>query len=99
MNYARFVEQDRRLCLLRTLHDAPGYRTNSSVLETALDEYALACSRDVIHTELTFLAEQGLVTVEDVKTVKVATLTSRGADVATGRVKVDGIKRPGPKGS
>jgi hypothetical protein len=45
-------------------------------------------SRDQIKSELRWLEEQGLVTVEDIETVLVARLTERGADVAAGRAIV-----------
>ncbi|MBA1271684.1 ArsR family transcriptional regulator, partial [Pseudomonas carnis] len=52
-------------------------------------------SRDQVKTEMHWLAEQGAVTVADVGPVLVATLTERGQDIAAGRARVPGIKRPG----
>jgi hypothetical protein len=53
-------------------------------------------SRDVVLVELSWLAEQGLVTLEDLGTMKVATITGRGQDAALGRADVPGVKKPVP---
>lgn len=94
-NFAEFIRADVRLVALRLLAEMPAYRSNSSVLTMALERYGHAVSRDQVKTELRWLEEQGLVTVEDLDTVFVATLTERGQDVATGRAMVPGVKRPG----
>jgi hypothetical protein len=93
--YADFLRQDMRLVILRLLVEMPAYRANSSVLNTALDSYGHAASRDQVKTELQWLAEQGALTLEEIGPVLVATLTTRGQDIAAGRARVPGIKRPG----
>jgi Fe2+ or Zn2+ uptake regulation protein len=93
--YADFIRQDVRLVILRLLVEMTAYRANSSVLTMALDEYGHTLSRDQVKTELHWLAEQGALTVADVGPVLVATLTERGQDIAAGRARVPGIKRPG----
>ncbi|MFL1515276.1 VpaChn25_0724 family phage protein [Pseudomonas prosekii] len=93
--YTDYLCQDRRLVILRLLVEMPGYRANSSVLNTALDNFGHTASRDQVKTELHWLAEQGALTLADVGPVLVATLTERGQDIAAGRARVPGIKRPG----
>ncbi|WP_448680565.1 VpaChn25_0724 family phage protein [Pseudomonas nicosulfuronedens] len=93
--YADFLRQDMRLVILRLLVEMPAYRANSSVLNAALDNFGHAISRDQVKTELAWLAEQGAVALEDIGPVVVATLTERGQDIAAGRARVPGIKRPG----
>lgn len=93
--YAEFLRQDYRLVILRLLVEMTGYRANSSVLTMALDSYGHTLSRDQVKTELHWLAEQGALTIADVGPVIVATLTERGQDIAAGRARVSGIKRPG----
>ncbi len=93
--YAEFLRQDMRLVILRLLSEMPGYRANSSMLNAALDHYGHTASRDQVKSELAWLAEQGLVKLEDIGAVLVATLTERGQDVAAGRARVPGINRPG----
>lgn len=93
--YADYLRQDQRLVLLRVLHEMPTYTANSSVLYNLLSEYGHAPSRDQVKTELLWLAEQGLVSINDVGGVLIAKLTERGSDVSTGRAVVPGVKRPG----
>lgn len=93
--YADYLRHDMRLVILRLLVEMPGYRTNSSVLNTALDNFGHTASRDQVKTELQWLTEQGAVTLADIGPVLVATLTERGQDIAAGRARVPGIKRPG----
>jgi len=49
-----------------------------------------------LRADLAWLAEQGLVTIEEVATVMIATVTRRGGDVAFGRAVVPGVRRPEP---
>ena len=95
MSFSDFLRADVRLVLLRTLAEMPAYRSNSSVLASMLERYGHAVTRAQVRTELSWLAEQGLVRLEDVGGVAVVTLAERGEDVATGRAVVPGIKRPG----
>lgn len=94
-DFAEFLSQDQRLLILRLLAEMPEYRSNSSVLSAGLSRYGHGMSRDQVKTELTWLGEQRLVTIETVGPVLVATLTERGGDVAAGRARVPGVKRPG----
>ena len=93
--YADYLREDIRLVVLRLLVEMTAYRANSSVLTMALDNYGHTLSRDQVKTELHWLAEQGALTLSDVGPVLVATLTERGQDIAAGRARVPGIKRPG----
>lgn len=92
--YADFLRKDMRLVLLRVLLEMPGYRANSSVLATMLHPLGHSATRDQVKTELRWLAEQGLIAVEEVASVLVCTLTERGQDVAEARAVVDGVARP-----
>lgn len=94
-HFAEFLREDIRLVILRLLSEMVTYRANSSVLTMALDNYGHTLSRDQVKTELYWLAEQSALTLSDVGPVLVATLTERGQDIAAGRARVPGIKRPG----
>lgn len=94
-DFATHLSHDRRLVLLRLLADMPAYRANSSVLAMALTKFGHACSRDMVKTELAWLAEQHLVQLDDLGPVLVATATERGMDVASGVAVVPGVARPG----
>ncbi len=94
-NFAAFLAEDRRLVILRVLADMPAYRTNSFLLTTLLGKFGHEPSSDQVKGDLAWLQEQQLVAVEVVESVHIATLTTRGADVAAGRAVVPGVKRPG----
>ena len=94
MSFAEYLRKDVRLVALRVLSETPGFRANSSVLFNLLDQFGHAVTRDQVETELRWLAEQGLVEVDEAGSVLVAKLTERGQDVAEGRAVVDGVARP-----
>ena len=91
------IEADRRLILLRSLDDSPGFTANESILRSTLETYGHHCTRDQVHTLLDWLAEQNLLTVRTVSGLRIATLSKRGRDVARGLAIVSGVKRPGPR--
>ena len=96
--FADHLRENRRLVLLRLLEESPGYQANSSTLHAGLNFIGVPGSRDDINTDLAWLQEQGYVALrEAVDGVRVATLTARGHDVATGQAIVPGVRRPGPK--
>lgn len=93
-DFAEHLRQDQRLVLLRVLSEMPSYRANSSVLSNLLHQMGHTMTRDQVKTELRWLSEQGLLTLEEAGSVIVATLSERGQDVAEGRGRVDGVNRP-----
>lgn len=97
LQFRQLLTEDMRLVMLRSIVD-DGYSLNESLLQSVLEIYGHHVSRDRVRTELRWLEEQGLVTIEDVTGILVAKLTGRGTDAACGRVRVDGVKRPRPKG-
>jgi len=95
--YERIIQQDRRLVVLRMLAQDADYSHNEYILGEALRVYGHRISADLLRSELSWLAEQGLLVVEDVSGVLIAKLTRRGKDVAEGAVAVPGVKRPEPE--
>jgi Fe2+ or Zn2+ uptake regulation protein len=93
--FANYIREDQRLVILRVLASMPSYTANSSVLHTALGQVGHNPSRDQVKTEIHWLAEQGLVTIEEVFDLLVARITERGADVVAARTVVPGVKKPG----
>ena len=95
MSFKNHLIEDMRLVVLRTLSEMPSYRLNSSVLHSFITRYGHSFSRDQLRTELHWLAEQGLIVIEEnIENVLVVKLTERGADVASGFVITHGVKRP-----
>ncbi|MDD5539203.1 MAG: ArsR family transcriptional regulator [Candidatus Marinimicrobia bacterium] len=97
MEFSELVDSDRRLVILRALEEDAGYSLNESVIQSVLEALGHNVSRDRVRTDLVWLKEQGLLTIEEVVKVYVATITARGADVVHGRATVPGVKRPSPR--
>lgn len=99
MSFEDIQSQHIRLAILRLLEKAGGnYSANDSIVADALPPLGFAAGRDRVRAELGWLRDSGLVTVETIGGLMVATLTGRGLDVATGRTIVEGVKRPAPGG-
>jgi len=96
MDFAEIERQDLRLCILRFLKEDADYTINDSLLHTLVGTMGHTPSRDGLRTAIRWLQEQGLVKVMDTAGVLIATITQHGVDVAEGRARVDGVKRPGP---
>lgn len=94
--FAQHVGADRRLMILTTLQLCGGYKMNEHALYEFLNEQQYSVSKDQLMTDLTWLAEQGLITFDQVAGVHLATLTQRGLDVQAGRARVPGVARPRP---
>jgi len=92
------VAEHRRAAILWFLHEQPSFRSNDGVLQDMLEVVGLATSRDLVRTELGWLAEQGLLAQQSIAdAVVVVTLTQRGVDCARGRTIVAGVRRPDPR--
>lgn len=98
MKYAEHVNAHLRITVLKLLEEQSDYTLNESLLVDLSGVYGFNPSRDRMRTELSWLAEQGLVRCTG-DNCAVATLTDRGLDVAQGRVQVPGVRRPGPAGA
>lgn len=95
-SYADHHAAHLRITLLRLLAEQPSYKANSSLLTDAADAVGFATTRDKVKTELAWMAEQGLVRMQELDRLVVATLTERGLDVAKGRATAPGVKTPAP---
>jgi len=95
-DYSDMVNEHLRITILILLKDQNDYALNESLLLDLVPDFGFAPSRDNLRTQLAWLAEQGLVKLSGVEHCKVATLTTRGDDVAHGRATVPGVKRPRP---
>jgi len=98
MSYSEIITADMRLVILRVLEQDASYSHNEYVLQSALGGLGHTISADRLHTELRWLEEQQLITIDNSSGVFVAKLTNRGADAALGRARIDGIARPRPGG-
>jgi hypothetical protein len=91
------VVEDRRLAILSLLSDSAGYSAGSPMLQLALGGLGHNIALDTVNSELAWLRDAGLCTLEDVSGVIIAGINGRGVDVARGRTTVPGIARPRPE--
>jgi hypothetical protein len=92
------LQEDRRLMTLFFLMKVGGYQTNDHVLYDALELIGHCVSWDILHSELAWLDQQGIVRLRDADSdIKVIELTRSGMDVAKGRKLIDGVRRPHPE--
>jgi hypothetical protein len=94
LSFAERLSEHRRISLLRTLASGPGYRANESLLQEMLESFGLACTRDQVRTELSWLRDQGFVVLDEIAGIYIARITAAGDDVAAGRTTVPGVRRP-----
>ena len=95
--YADIVNEDRRLAILRVLAEQPAREMNSSNIDTWLRHIRTPGTRADTMQALHWLAGEGLLvlmSVPDVPSLHVATLTAAGLDVAQGRAVHPGVARP-----
>lgn len=97
LSFEALKTADMRLVMLRSI-DEDGDSLNESMLQDVLELYGHTVSRDRVRTEMRWLEEQGLLSIDVIAAIMVGRLTGRGADVATGKATIDGVKRPRPKG-
>ena len=93
-DFASHLAEDRRLVILRVLLESAAFTANEFILQKMLENFGHAVSLDRVRTDLAWLKEQELVTVDNVGGVHIAKLTGRGEDVANGRTLQPGVKRP-----
>lgn len=91
------MNEHQRLSLLLSLAAMAGYQTNDSMLQSGCEAYGHTMSTDKVRTHLHWLAEQGLVTLDEKASYIIAKLTSRGQDVAEGTATCPGVKKPRAK--
>jgi len=89
--------ENRRLMILQLLAADSDYSANDTLLQELLALQGNGVSLDVVRTDLAWLAEQDLIMLRELPGCKVATLRSRGIDVANGLAVVPGIARPRPE--
>ena len=91
------LNEHERIAILRTLNAMSGYSTNDSIIQESCTQFGIDMSRDRVKSQLAWLEEQGAVSTNPVGNYVVAELTARGQDVAEGRARMPGVKRPGAR--
>jgi DNA-binding transcriptional ArsR family regulator len=94
--YQDTLSEHARIAILRLLEEAPKYTSNVSMIKMLLHPLGIGYTRDQVTTEVNWLKEQGLVTIEDHAGFMVVTATVRGLEVAQGIARHPGVQRPKP---
>ncbi|WP_028574348.1 VpaChn25_0724 family phage protein [Desulfonatronovibrio hydrogenovorans] len=94
MGYQETITKNRRLEILRLLAETPGYEAGQGMIYQALP---VAGSFDQVAGDLDWLEEQQLVKISSPGGYRIARITQRGLDVATGKSRVTGVARPLPE--
>jgi len=94
-SYADLVAEDQRLMLLQQLQSAADYTAHEHLLRARLAELGHRLSAAQVRAHLGLLDELGLITLMGDQ-IRVARLTLRGDDVASGVARCDGVARPRP---
>lgn len=92
--FARAVEEDARLVILRALAACPDGRLNESLLADVLDEFGHSRTRDWLRTQLNRLEELGALMLDAAGSVLVAEISAAGLDHIERRVAIAGVRRP-----
>ena len=96
MSYSDELRKHARLAILRFLEDAPRYTSNVSMLSEQLPRVGIAYTRDQVTTELHWLQEQGMLSLESHGGFIVAVGNTRGVEIAQGIARHPEIQRPRP---
>lgn len=94
IDYMKMQEHEARLILLKELAIQPNESLSSSMMEPALERFAIYQGRAWIHQQLDWMAIVGAIVVVNAGTVKIATITPAGKNHLARRLFLDGIKVP-----
>ena len=94
LDYRETMAEDQRLLILQTLQGEPDQTADSGKLRQRLTALRHQVSHDQLRAHLEWLDEARLITLLGVN-VRIARLTVRGEDVATGQARHPGVARPG----
>ena len=96
----KIIREDARLIVLKALRDQTDEQLNSSVLLEIIETFGgIRKTREWLHGELDWLAEMGAIKLTSAGTVRIATLTEKGAHHLERRLVIEGVKRPSRPGA
>ena len=98
MSYDATLDEHRRLAILQHLANVTDYRSNAEILLDVMNGLGITTSRDRIIGTLAWLREAGLARIEDHEGFLIVEATGRGVDVAMGRARHPGVRRPAARG-
>ena len=96
MSYAATLEAHRRLAILTHLSECLDYASNAEILLDVCNGVGITTSRDQMISTLAWLHEAGLLATRDHDGFLIVEASARGVDVASGRARDPGVRRPAP---
>lgn len=94
MDMDTLMREQARLVVLKALAAQADETLNSDLLRHELEAVAIRKDRAWLHAELDWLAEMGAITLRAFGSVRIATLTDRGARHLSREIAIEGIRRP-----
>lgn len=91
------IAANRRIITLQVLSQQSAYELSNILLQRALERFGHAMSLSAVDDLIDWLADRDLIAARKLDgSIRVATLTQSGLDVAKGRMVADGVDRPLP---
>ncbi|SRR5581483_1848347 len=97
MSMDRIMQEEARLVMLRSLYEQPNYSLNEALLAKMLESFGIFRPRAWVREEMRYCAAVGAMTVTEMGSVLIGTLTSKGREHVERRLVIEGIKRMGPE--
>lgn len=96
MSFQNTMNGDARLVILKALASEIDFSLNEGLLSAVLETFGHQRPREYVRDQIRWLEQMSAVTVIEVGTVLVATITQRGRDHVDFRVVIEGVRRPRP---
>lgn len=90
-------QEQRRLTILQLLAKDQDYSINDTLLQQLLGQIGHGVAMPVVHADLAWLEQLGLLATSELPGCTIAILRNDGLDVAKGVAVVPGIARPRPE--
>ncbi len=94
IDYDRMQQEEARLIILKELAIQPNESLSSSMMEPALNRFAIWRERPWIHLQLDHMALVGAIVLVSAGSVRIATLTAAGKRHLARQEFLEGIKVP-----
>lgn len=98
MSMDRIIREEARLIILRALAEQANYSLNESLLADTLETFGIYRPRAWVRDEMRWLETMGAVRVTEAGSVLIGTLLDKGREHVEQRMRIEGVKRPGPRG-
>lgn len=91
-NFNAFIEPRRRGRILQVLADANNAGCNVPLLRMMVRDSGYRVADGSLAIDLSFLSDNGFVSLRTIGEIELAKITDRGRDVVTGNLRVPGIE-------